>query len=221
MTRIYKYIHSCFLIEKNGGRILIDPGGLTFVEKKVKPGDFSNISAILISHNHFDHYDANAIKIVLRNNPKCKIFTNQSTVETLEKEGIRAEVFADGMLEIQGFSVKAINAPHEPLPIPIPDNTAFLVDDLFLHTGDSLSRALLEHKAKVLALPISAPWLTMPQALEFVLEYKPEYVLPAHDGYIKDFFNDWQYSVWEQLLAEKNIKFHKLDSPGKWMEIED
>ena len=70
-----------------------------------------------------------------------------------------------------------------------------------------------------MALPVAAPWLNIMQSLEFVSQYKPEHVLPAHDGFIKDFFTKGQYGLWDKILTEKQIKFHKLDDPGKSMEI--
>ena len=38
--KISKYIHSCILIERSRERLLIDPGPFTFIEGKVKAGDF-------------------------------------------------------------------------------------------------------------------------------------------------------------------------------------
>ena len=217
--RIYKYIHSCFLLEKDNNKILIDPGPFTFIENKVKPEDFQNINAILITHQHYDHYDPEAIKIILSNNSDCQIFTNQSTSEVLKEVGIDSEILEKGVKQIANFEVKAFFAEHEPLPLPLPPNTAFLIDDLFLHPGDSFDKSIFKTKAKVLALPVAAPWLNIMQSLEFVSQYKPEHVLPAHDGFIKDFFIKGQYGLWDKILAEKQMKFHKLDDPGKSMEI--
>ena len=37
-------IHSCILIERSRERPLIDPGPFTFIEGKVKAGDFSGVT---------------------------------------------------------------------------------------------------------------------------------------------------------------------------------
>jgi len=57
MIKITKYIHSCLLFEKDGFKLLFDPGKFTFAEGLVSPEMFSDISAVIITHNHPDHLD--------------------------------------------------------------------------------------------------------------------------------------------------------------------
>ncbi len=49
--KISKYIHSCLLLEKQGFKLLIDPGKFSFAEGLVKPADFKDVDAIIITHN--------------------------------------------------------------------------------------------------------------------------------------------------------------------------
>lgn len=76
LTNITWLGHSALYLKIDGLNILIDPmlgetyGPLTFMNrgqrfvnsKPIKPGDFSKIDAILISHDHYDHLDYNTIK---------------------------------------------------------------------------------------------------------------------------------------------------------------
>jgi L-ascorbate metabolism protein UlaG (beta-lactamase superfamily) len=48
--KISKYIHSCILVESKKERLLIDPGPFTFIEGKVKAGDFKGLTTILFTH---------------------------------------------------------------------------------------------------------------------------------------------------------------------------
>src|SRR5258708_7462731 len=55
--RIYKYIHSCLLVEEGDDKILFDPGTFSFVEGKVSPATFKDISTVVITHPHPDHVE--------------------------------------------------------------------------------------------------------------------------------------------------------------------
>jgi len=211
--KISKHIHSCVLVEENNERILIDPGPFSFNEKLVNPDEFTGINAILITHKHGDHYDVGAIERILENNPSAKVFANQVMIEEFERAGIKGEVFENGAKKIGQFSISAFPAEHEPLPFPTPPNTAFLINDVFLHPGDSFAKTLFTTSAKILALPVAAPWLNIIDSLDFVSRYKPNAVIPIHDGHIKDFFTEGQYKNWDKLLNSKNIKFHPLQKP--------
>jgi L-ascorbate metabolism protein UlaG (beta-lactamase superfamily) len=48
--KISKYIHSCILLESKKEQLLIDPGPFTFIEGKVKAGDFKGVTTILFTH---------------------------------------------------------------------------------------------------------------------------------------------------------------------------
>jgi len=48
--KITKYIHSCVLVEDGNTKVLFDPGYMSFVEGMVKPEDFSDISAVILTH---------------------------------------------------------------------------------------------------------------------------------------------------------------------------
>lgn len=47
--------HSCWEIEHEGGRVLIDPFLSGNELADVEPGDFTRLDAILLTHGHFDH----------------------------------------------------------------------------------------------------------------------------------------------------------------------
>jgi len=218
--RISKYLHSCILVEDRGQKLLIDPGAFSFIEKKVTPDVFTDISIILITHVHGDHVDVNALKTILGINPKAKVLGNADVVKLLEENEIKSENFEEGEKELSGFKIRAISAEHEKLLIQTPKNTAYVVNEIFLHPGDSLNKTLYKLKGiKLLALPIMAPWANMIQIGDFEKSMEPEAVVPIHDGYVKDFFRQRQHEIHKKYLARLNVEFHALDKAGESIEI--
>ena len=206
---IKKYLHSCLLLEKNGKRILIDPGIFSFIEGRLKPEDIGDVAAILITHKHADHFDSGILKKFL-SFKRARIFTIEEIGTLLQQDGIEYERVKPGdALTIEGFQVNVFAAPHGRLPIPVPDNVAFLVDQV-LHPGDSFFPAGVD-TCEVLALPVAGPWATLSDAVELVDRLKPKHVIPIHDAIIKDFMLTRIYDLMlKPLLDERQIAFHPL-----------
>lgn len=62
--KITKFAHSCLLIEVAGAKILTDLGSWNPEIPEV-----SGLNAILITHEHTDHFDIEKLKAVVSNNP--------------------------------------------------------------------------------------------------------------------------------------------------------
>jgi L-ascorbate metabolism protein UlaG (beta-lactamase superfamily) len=214
--KIAKYIHSCLVLENKGARILFDPGKFSFVERKVKPDDFRHIHAVILTHYHPDHIDEDALHTIVKNNPGIEVLVNSEIHAKLAEKEIDSRVFETGRLSIEGFSIEAVNAPHEKLLADsIPRNVAYVVNDIFLHPGDSLSENLYSRRGtEVLALPLMAPWATELQIFDFAIKMMPKAVVPIHDGFAKDFFLESRHQNFEKFLKNRDIKFHSLRKPG-------
>jgi L-ascorbate metabolism protein UlaG (beta-lactamase superfamily) len=217
--KISKYIHSCILLESKRERLLIDPGPFTFMEGKVEASDFKGVTTVLFTHKHYDHYDIDALKEILKNNPEAQVLTNMTTAETLREGDILVDILEEGTVTRGNFTIQAYPMEHEPLPLPVPPNTGFLINEQLLHPGDSFSQKIFSRAVQVIALPVAAPWLTMLSSLDFACRNRPEQVLPVHDGFVKDFFTERQYQNWEILLADRGMKFNGLRNPGDSIEI--
>ena len=220
--RITKYVHSCLLVEKDSSRILFDPGLFSFVEGAVKPSQFENLQAIILTHCHPDHIDDESLKKIIENNPRAGVFANAEIVGKLAKKDIAAEVYETGKRTIGGFAFEAFDAPHENLLADeIPQNTAYTLDGKLLHPGDSLSGNLYNLKnISILALPIMAPWATELQVYDFAKKIAPQNVIPIHDGYAKDFFLKSRYQNFQKYFEKEIIKFQWMNEPGDYFETE-
>jgi L-ascorbate metabolism protein UlaG (beta-lactamase superfamily) len=221
-VRVSKYIHSCLLVEKGQDKILFDPGKFSFVEGLVKPGQFENLAAVILTHYHPDHIDENALKIILENNPGADLFCNEEIKDKLAEKGIESNVFEKGERAIREFSVEAMDASHAAIlgSIP-PQNTAYIVDGIFLTPGDSFAPGLEERRGvQILALPVMAPWTTELAVAALAERMSPRLVVPIHDGFVKDFFLKQRYENFEKYFSKQGIEFRPLVGPGDSVEIE-
>jgi L-ascorbate metabolism protein UlaG (beta-lactamase superfamily) len=214
--RIRKYIHSCLLVESGDARILFDPGKFSFLDGAVKPESFSDLSAIVLTHQHPDHMDADSLKTIVERNPSAVVLANTQIREQLGKAGIEVEVFESGAREVRGCRLEAIGAAHaEILNAERPQNVAYVVDGRLLHPGDSFDHSLDGRKGiELLALPLMAPWNTELAVAEFALRLAPKTVFPIHDGYAKDFFLTSRYENFTKYFAKHDIEFVPLKDVG-------
>lgn len=208
---IQKYLHSCLLLKKKGKRLLIDPGNFSFREGEYTPEDIGPVDAILISHQHVDHFDPKILKQFMELGP-AHIWTIREIGDLLAKEGIPYELVEPGeKYQIADFAVDVYAAEHGALPIPIPDNVAFHIDSTLFHPGDSYDPQGIEN-VKVLALPVAGPWSRLVDALDMVDRLGPEVVIPIHDAIIKDFMLERIYSMLKTALDERGVLFRPLES---------
>lgn len=179
--RITHHGHSCVQIEKEGARILIDPGTFAFDESGKQPEEFTGLIAILLTHEHIDHTDPEMVKRILAVNAGCVVVTNASIQKLLKEAMIESSVLQPGQTVTLGtLTVVGVDAPHESLPVPVPECRGFLIDDAVFHPGDSLHPTPVPKGVKVLCAPACAPWMNANQGIEFVELVKPEIVMPIH-----------------------------------------
>ena len=213
--RVAKYVHSCVLIEEDGERLLFDPGRFSFVEGRVSPDQFADVSTIVLTHNHPDHIDVAALKRIL-DLSNADVIGNSEVASVLEPEGISVRRLDDGPLQVGPFSLRAIPTPHEPiLTGTLPRHTAYLVNDRVLNSVDSFGPALDEFAGvDLLIMPVMAPFLTEVGAFAFAQRMRPKAVFPVHDGYARDFFIKMRYDTFTPFLANLGIAFHPVSEPG-------
>ena len=206
---IKKFLHSCILIEDAGKRLLIDPGMFSFVEGKITPDDIGPVDVILLTHKHPDHFYPEALKKITALQ-LTEIVTHAEIGDLLEQEGFAYRPIQSGeTVSVGGFTIRALTAPHGPLPIPLPHNLAYLINDRILIPGDSIEVAGAA-SPEILALPIAGPWARLPDSLAWARAIRPKQVIPIHDAIIKDFFLDRMYLMCADYFKQYGIAFHPL-----------
>ncbi|MCW8218169.1 MBL fold metallo-hydrolase, partial [Streptomyces griseolus] len=69
---LIKKAHSCVRLERDGRALVIDPGG--FSEDDAAVG----ADAILVTHEHPDHFDEGRLRAGLESNPAAQVWTLRS-----------------------------------------------------------------------------------------------------------------------------------------------
>ncbi len=218
--RIAKYLHSCVLIEEAGERLLFDPGLFSFVEGRVSPDQFGDVSYVVLTHNHPDHIDVQALRRILELS-NAEVIGNSEIASVLKPEGVAVRVVDEGSTEAGPFRLRAIPTAHEPiLAGTLPRHTSYLINERVLNTADSFGSALeVFAGVDLLIMPVMAPFLTEPDAFAFARRMRPKAVFPVHDGYARDFFITMRYDAYRQVLANLGIEFHPVSEPGASISI--
>lgn len=203
--KITKFVHSCLLAETPDRTAIFDPGNMSAEALGAAIPTLNRLDDIFITHIHQDHCDPGLIKQLVDKFPDVRITATPETVEALAKEGIEA-----GSEPPEG--VAFFDSPHEsvaPLFGSPPQEIGVHYLDTLSHPGDSHS--FKETKA-ILALPVSAPWGSTIRSLNLALELKPRHVLPIHDWHWRDEARKNTYAMFERILGEQDITFHKLET---------
>ncbi|TDD77808.1 MBL fold metallo-hydrolase [Actinomadura darangshiensis] len=212
--RLTKLGHACVQIGKDDRSLVIDPG--SFSEAS---GALATADAVLITHEHFDHFDADALRAAMAQRPALEVWTSRVVAENLADLGGRVHQVGHGdAVTIAGFDVHVYGEDHElmhpDLP-PIP-NTGFLIDGEVFHPGDALT--VPSEPVPTLCLPGNAPWMRAIDLFNYAREIRPERAFAIHDGLL----NDVGLMVMERHLAsageEQGKEFRRL-APGTSVDL--
>jgi L-ascorbate metabolism protein UlaG (beta-lactamase superfamily) len=181
--KITKFGHCCLLIEEQGKRILTDPGIYTTEQNVVK-----NIDAILITHEHADHFHTESLKEILKNNPQTVIITNSVVAGLINNEIPEAVVVVvenTQRADVDSVSIEGFGEKHAPFHKLIPEstNTSYLIANKLFFPGDAFTNP--NREVEILALPVAGPWMNIGQAIDYALDLKPKIAFPVHDGGLK------------------------------------
>ncbi|WP_029150051.1 MBL fold metallo-hydrolase [Microbacterium indicum] len=210
--RVTKHEHAYLTIEKDGETLVVDPGGFA-----PDLGSLENVTAIVVTHEHGDHWSPAHLARIRELFPEAPILTTAATAATAP---VDATVVAPGdAVEAGAFSLRFFGGTHAEIhrSIPLIDNVGVLVDGAFYYPGDSY--AVPEGvDVELLAAPIGAPWLKIGEAMDFVLAVAPRAAFGTHDGTLSAAAIPMHRDRLAWAAAQGGGVFHPLD-PGDAVEI--
>ncbi|MFF4215537.1 MBL fold metallo-hydrolase [Streptomyces nondiastaticus] len=180
--KLTKKSHACVLLEKDGRTLAIDPGA--FSEEDAAVG----ADAILVTHEHPDHFAEDRLRAALDANPAAELWTLRSVAEQIAPAFPgRVHIVGEGdAFTAAGFDVQVHGQLHAVIHPDIPriTNVGYLVDGSVFHPGDALT--LPGVPVDTLMLPVMAPWNKISEVIDYVRELAPRLAIDIHDALLTD-----------------------------------
>jgi L-ascorbate metabolism protein UlaG (beta-lactamase superfamily) len=212
--RFTKLGHSCVRLEKDGAVLVIDPGSFSDATAAL-----DGASAVLVTHEHPDHLDADAIRAALSADPGLTLWANQSICAQFGDFGDRVHGVRHGdALSVAGFAVHVYGVDHALIhkDIPLVVNTGFLVEGDVFHPGDSFT--VPEDPVRTLLVPISAPWLKAGDMIDYFREVAPSRGYAIHDALLSDVGLGLMTRMMSFAAAPSGAQVSRLE-PGTSLEL--
>ena len=174
--KITKHEHSCLQLDSAGNTLVIDPGSLTTALVGLK-----DVVAIVITHEHADHWTPEQLNRILEGSNDVKIFGPAGVATAASGFDVTAVKEGD-VAEVGPFTLRFFGGKHAVIhpSIPVVDNIGVLVNGGLYYAGDSFT---IPGDAQVdtLAVPAGAPWMKISEAMDYVLAVKPRRSFPTHE----------------------------------------
>ena len=145
---------------------------------------------MLITHEHADHLDVDALAAVARQNPALRVWAPQSVAGQLAGNPTLSErvtAVGPGQSFIAGgLQVRSYGGQHALIhsSIPVVANVGYLVGDAVYHPGDSY--VVPAAGVEALLVPINAPWAKLSEAVDFTISVRAPRAFQIHDGLLND-----------------------------------
>jgi len=178
-----KHTHATVVLAKDGGSLVIDPGAYTPNSAEL----IAATSAVLVTHDHPDHFDAAILNAALDAQPELRVWAPAGVAGALDSHDGRVVTVAAGdTFRAAGFDVAVIGEQHAPIHHDLPrmENVGYLVDGTLLHPGDSYF--VPEIAVDTLLVPTSGPWAKLEESVDFVRSVAPSRTIQIHDLMLSD-----------------------------------
>ncbi|MFI1094411.1 MBL fold metallo-hydrolase [Streptomyces sp. NPDC020917] len=204
--KLTKKLHSCVRLEKDGRTLVIDPG--TFSE----PDAAAGADAILVTHEHPDHFNEERLRTGLDANPAAELWTLASVADQVSAAFPgRVHTVGEGdAFTAAGFEVQVHGQLHAVIHPDIPriTNVGYLVDGSVFHPGDALTVPGVP--VDTLLLPVMAPWNKISEVIDYVREVAPRRSVDVHDALLTDLARP----IYDRQIGELGGAEHVRLAPG-------
>jgi len=207
-----KYEHACFTVEKDGKTIVVDPGAFTT--------DFSipeDVVAVIITHEHGDHLDNDQLSEIIAKNPDAIVLAPQDVTATLNTFETRT-VHGGDSFALSGFDLDFYGDDHAVIhpDMDKAQNVGVLIEDRLYFPGDSFT--VPEKSVDTLALPVSAPWMKVSEAIEFMKTIGARFTFPTHDALLSTIGKNVTDRMIGSFAEAAGTEYRRID--GETIEIQ-
>ena len=179
--QLTKHGHACVVLSDGDRRLVVDPGSFTADDA------WAGASALLVTHEHADHFVPEKVRAALDADPALELWTNASVAAQLEGLGPRVHTVGAGdTFTAAGFDVSVHGEWHAVIHPDIPRvrNVGFLVEGTVFHPGDALT--VPEVAVPTLLLPAHAPWSKLAELVDYLRAVRAEQAFAVHDALLSD-----------------------------------
>ena len=180
--RLTKYGHACVRLDLDASSVVLDPGTYS------PDVDLAGVADVLVTHEHADHIDVDRLVPLVRDG--LRLHTNADVGAALATDhGLEVHAVGPGeTFTVAGVDVQVVGGEHAEIYNGLPGcaNVGFVLAGIY-HPGDALHVPDVE--VETLLVPVSAPWLKLREALDFMRAVAPARAFPIHDAMFSDIGN--------------------------------
>ena len=211
--QLTKLAHACVRLAKDGAVLVIDPGAFGGADA------LEGADAILVTHEHFDHVEPDTLRAALTANPGLHVWAPAPVTGQFADFGDRVRAVAHGDdFTAAGFAVHVYGEQHATIhpDIPTVANVGFMIDGEIFHPGDSYT--VPEDPASTLLVPISGPWFSTREMIDYVREVAPQRTYAIHDALLSP-IGVQVAEMFSGLAAGPNNASYTRVEPGTIVEL--
>ncbi|MFF9277360.1 MBL fold metallo-hydrolase [Streptomyces griseosporeus] len=210
--KLTKMSHACVRLEKDGRTLVVDPGAFS------EPDAAVGAHAVLVTHEHPDHFDEGRLRAALEAEPAAEIWTLKAVAEQLAAAfpGRVHTVGHGDTFTAAGFDVQVHGELHAVIHPDIPriTNVGYLIDGgKVFHPGDALTVPGVP--VETLMLPVHAPWNKISEVIDYVREVAPRRAYDIHDALLTDLARP----VYDRQIGALGGAEHLRLTPGDAAEL--
>ncbi len=218
MVSIRYFGHSFFKISFPGRNILIDPYVSSekadpaferLVNCEAKESDLKGIDLILVTHEHFDHFDKGLIESIASRDSSCVVASEPILQELNLSKRFLHPIKMHQSITLRNVEITAVPAHHPQAFYPLGFMVSYNGKSVF-HSGDTdLMEEFAQLKPDVALLPIGGTYtMDCVDAIRAVKTMKPRYAIPMHYntfGMIQQDPKEFKQKIEKSILKTKPV----------------
>jgi L-ascorbate metabolism protein UlaG (beta-lactamase superfamily) len=213
---ITKFNHACIKVQSQHRTLVIDPGNFSPSHQALQGAE-----AILITHEHADHCDLDAVLAAMAANPELTVFAPSALAPTIvaaaraagvSEAAARIHAVVPGMnFTTAGMEISTHGGLHAVIhhSMPAVSNVGYFINKNLFHPGDSY-QVPEGISISTLLIPAHAPWAKIGETIEFLSIVGAPVNIPIHDGLL----NDRGLALVDRLLgaaaSARSLNYHRI-----------